>query len=76
MYSLPTLSPTLVSMIIFLHFRKDDYKSKGAEATLLNWVGVLLIIFGVLVVYLAQNPRYKRLNRPEDEMLLTETLHE
>ncbi|XP_059085102.1 transmembrane ascorbate-dependent reductase CYB561-like isoform X1 [Tigriopus californicus] len=55
---------------------KDDYKSKGAEATLLNWVGVLLIIFGVLVVYLAQNPRYKRLNRPEDEMLLTETLHE
>ena len=38
-----------------------------------NWIGILIVVFGVLVVYLATNYKYKRLARPEDEMLLTET---
>jgi hypothetical protein len=33
----------------------------------------LVIVFGVLVVFLAATPRFKRLTRPEDEMLLQET---
>ena len=31
-----------------------------------------LLIFGILVVYLVANPRFKRLTRPEDEMLLVD----
>ena len=40
---------------------------------MVNWIGVLTIVFCVLVVYLTSNARFKRLNRPEDEMLLQET---
>lgn len=52
---------------------KDDYSAKTPEAIMVNWIGVLTILFCILVVYLASNPRFKRLNRPEDEMLLQET---
>ncbi len=40
---------------------------------LVNWIGVLVVAFGVGVVFLAVTPRFKRLTKPEDEMLLRET---
>ena len=43
---------------------------------IVNWIGVLIAIFGILTIYLASNARFKRLTRPEDEMLLTETMNE
>lgn len=43
---------------------------------MVNWIGVLVIVFAVLVIYLVANPRYKRLTKPEDEMLLQETINE
>ena len=56
---------------IFLIFR--DYSQRDPEGVMANWIGVLIIVFGVMVVYLATNYKYKRLPRPEDEMLLNET---
>ena len=59
-----------------LNYRKDPgpkYAEKPPEGILANWIGLLISLFGVLVVFLAATPRFKRLTRPEDEMLLQET---
>ena len=53
--------------------RKPKYAEKPPEGILVNWIGLLISLFGVLVVFLAATPRFKRLTRPEDEMLLQET---
>jgi cytochrome b-561 len=56
-----------------LIFALKTYSKRDPEGVMANWIGVLIIVFGVLVVYLATNYKYKRLPRPEDEMLLNET---
>lgn len=38
---------------------------------MVNLCGVLYVVFGGLVVYLATNPAYKRKPLPEDTALLT-----
>jgi len=53
--------------------KEPKYAEKPPEGILVNWIGLLISIFGVLVVFLATTPRFKRLTRPEDEMLLQET---
>lgn len=53
-----------------------EYKNLGPEAMIVNWIGILIALFGTLTIYLASNSRFKRLNRPEDEMLLTETMND
>ena len=62
-----------VSTHIFYSFRYRTYGKRDPEGVMANWIGILIIVFGVLVVYLATNYKYKRLPRPEDEMLLNET---
>ncbi|GLG93619.1 Cytochrome b561 [Gryllus bimaculatus] len=54
-------------------FRKE-YSSFDSETWLANFLGVVLLIFGSLVVYLVTESRYKRQPRPEDEILLTGNL--
>jgi len=56
-----------------LIFALKTYSKRDPEGVMANWIGVLIIVFGVLVVYLATNYKYKRMPRPEDEMLLNET---
>jgi len=53
--------------------KQPKYAEKPPEGILVNWIGLLISLFGVLVVFLASTPRFKRLTRPEDEMLLQET---
>lgn len=48
-----------------------DYSKLGDEAVLINMIGLLLILFGGLTVYLVSQERYKRFPRPEDESLMT-----
>lgn len=55
---------------------KATYGKGDPEGVLANWIGLLIIAFAVTIVYIAANPRYKRLNRPEDEMLLSDTTRE
>ena len=33
------------------------YADKTTEGIMLNWIGVLIVLFAILVVYLVQNPR-------------------
>lgn len=51
-------------------FSIPDYNLLGSEATLVNFMGVILLAFGLLVLYLVYNPTYKRLALAEDEITL------
>lgn len=48
----------------------NDYSKLVDEAVLINVIGLLLILFGGLVVYLVTREHYKRLPKPEDEALV------
>jgi len=50
----------------------SKYSERDPSGVVANWIGLLILIFGILVVYLVANPRFKRLTRPEDEMLLVD----
>lgn len=52
---------------------KDEYKEKTSEGTLINLLGLSIVIFCILVVGLASKQSFKRLKRPEDQLLLTDT---
>ncbi|XP_011685692.1 PREDICTED: cytochrome b561-like isoform X2 [Wasmannia auropunctata] len=50
---------------------KDRYSAFVSEGMLINFIGLLLISFGGLSVYLVTQERYRRIPRPEDEVLLS-----
>jgi cytochrome b-561 len=52
----------------------SDYSALPAEGILINCIGILLVAFAGLVMYLVTETRYKRQPLPEDEMLLTSGL--
>lgn len=56
-------------MILILYYR--DYQNFVSEGILVNSIGVFLVIFGALAVYLVSQGQYKRQPRPEDNVLLT-----
>lgn len=47
-----------------------DYNKASAEAILVNFMGVVLVSFGVLALYLVHDPTYKRIALAEDEINL------
>lgn len=61
-----------VKLIIFVYFSgAKGYSQLPSEAVLANSIGLLIIIFAALVVYLATHRNYKRIPLPEDAILLT-----
>lgn len=57
-----------------IHFSAWNFRAKYSlfvgEGILINLIGLLLILFGGLAVYLVSQERYRRLPRPEDVVLL------
>lgn len=53
----------------FSNSRGNDYSKLVSEAILLNFMGILFILFGIIVVYIGTNIHYKRYPRPEDGQL-------
>ncbi|XP_012530243.1 cytochrome b561 isoform X2 [Monomorium pharaonis] len=51
-------------------FAVKDYSAFVSEGILINFMGLLFVAFGALSVYLVTQERYRRLPRPEDEVLL------
>lgn len=49
----------------------STYSQLPSQALLVNSIGVLIILYCSLVVYLVTEPSYKRKPLPEDQMLLT-----
>ncbi|XP_030081839.1 cytochrome b reductase 1 isoform X2 [Drosophila hydei] len=52
-------------------FAIPNYSTLPAAGVLANIIGVLYVVFGALVVYLATEPSYKRKAIPEDTALLS-----
>ncbi|XP_062550117.1 transmembrane ascorbate-dependent reductase CYB561-like [Armigeres subalbatus] len=52
-------------------FSMQNYSSLPPQAVLVNMIGMLLVVYGGLVVFLVTEPMYKRKALPEDVMLLT-----
>ncbi|XP_015594213.1 cytochrome b reductase 1 isoform X2 [Cephus cinctus] len=52
-------------------FSISEYKQLPVEGVLVNVIGLLFMLFGGLSVYLVSQNRYKRLPKPEDEVLLS-----
>ncbi|XP_015188411.1 PREDICTED: cytochrome b reductase 1 [Polistes dominula] len=52
-------------------FSVKNYQDFPSEGILINSIGLFLVIFGALAVYLVSQGQYKRLPRPEDNLLLT-----
>ncbi|XP_065359752.1 plasma membrane ascorbate-dependent reductase CYBRD1 isoform X2 [Calliphora vicina] len=52
-------------------FSVENYSNLPSSGVMINLCGVLYVVFGGLVVYLATNPAYKRKAMPEDTALLT-----
>ncbi|KYM79476.1 Cytochrome b561 [Atta colombica] len=50
---------------------QSKYSAFVSEGILINFIGLLLVLFGGLSVYLVTQERYRRLSRPEDEVLLS-----
>lgn len=57
---------------IICNFR-ENYSKLVHEAILINVIGLLLILFGGLSVYLVTQERYKRFAKLEDEALVNRT---
>ncbi|KYN01039.1 Cytochrome b561 [Cyphomyrmex costatus] len=49
----------------------EKYSALVSEGILINIIGLLLVLFGGLSVYLVTQERYRRLSRSEDEVLLS-----
>ncbi|KAG7163624.1 transmembrane ascorbate-dependent reductase CYB561-like isoform X2 [Homarus americanus] len=56
-------------------FSVKNYSSLPPEGVLINVTGLVLIMFGGLVVYLVSHPKFRR-QTTEDEVLLTDTVLE
>ncbi|XP_016837722.1 cytochrome b reductase 1 isoform X2 [Nasonia vitripennis] len=50
---------------------QSSYAELPGEAVLVNIIGLVFVIFGGLTVYIVSQERYRRLPRPEDDILLT-----
>lgn len=63
----------LLEKAFFTSFLENEFKYSrfDPEGVLINCIGVFIVIFTSLVVYLVAESKYKRQPIPEDEMLLT-----
>lgn len=50
----------------------ENYADLPWEGVYINCIGVLLVSFGALALYLVHDPLYKRVALPEDELALTD----
>lgn len=53
------------------YYRDKEYKNFPKEGLFGNFLGVLCVLYGGLIVYMVTKPEYKRFPKPEDGVLLT-----
>lgn len=58
-------------IFFLLLFRHDNYPNFPPEAFVFNAMGLIITFYGLLVLYLVNEPLYKRTSIPEDELALT-----
>lgn len=57
-------------MLIICLYRDKEYKNFPKEGMFGNFLGILCVVYGGLVVYMVTKPEYKRRPKPEDGVLL------
>lgn len=60
-----------ISEKAFFVMSDGDYSRMPNQALLVNCIGLLIALYGSMVVYLVTEPSYKREPLPEDALLLT-----
>jgi len=60
-----------ISEKAFFAMPAGEYGTLPSQALLVNSIGLLIVLYGSLVVYLVTEPSYKREPLPEDALLLT-----
>ncbi|XP_058461577.1 plasma membrane ascorbate-dependent reductase CYBRD1 [Malaya genurostris] len=65
------IAASLLGLLEKAIFSISNYRELPAQAVLVNTIGLLMIVYGGLVVFLVTEPMYKRKPLPEDVMLLT-----
>lgn len=61
---------------MFFLYRDKEYKLYPKEGLFGNFLGVLFVVYGGIVVYMVTKPEYKRQPKPEDGMLLNAGISE
>lgn len=59
---------------MILIYRDKEYKHYPKEGLFGNFLGVLCIVYCGIVVYMVTQPEYKRHPKPEDGVLLSESI--
>ncbi|XP_021712866.1 cytochrome b561 isoform X2 [Aedes aegypti] len=65
------VAASLLGLLEKAIFAMPDYRYLPPQGVLVNMIGLLLVVYGGLVVFLVTDPMYKRKALPEDAMLLT-----
>ncbi|XP_055910959.1 plasma membrane ascorbate-dependent reductase CYBRD1 isoform X2 [Eupeodes corollae] len=55
----------------FFSMPNGAYSALPTSGVMVNFMGILMVVFGALVMYLSTEPKYKRRPIPEDAVLLT-----
>lgn len=74
MYSNDKYINDILLIINLLLNRDKEYKHFPKEGMFGNFLGILCILYGGLVVYMVTKPEFKREPKPEDGVLLTGAL--
>ncbi|KAG8230749.1 hypothetical protein J437_LFUL010248 [Ladona fulva] len=69
---LSAVTASLLGILEKAHWVITDYKDLPVEGLHVNFLGLAIIIFAALVMFLVTTPRFKRISIPEDELLLKE----
>jgi len=64
----------ILLIINLLLNREQEYKNYPKEGMFVNFLGLLFIFYGGLVVFMVTKPEFKREPKPEDGVLLTGAL--
>jgi len=65
------LDTPLMIVKTFSLYRSTGYQQYPKEGLLGNFLGLLCVVYGGLVVYMVTKPNYKRLPKAEDGVLLS-----
>lgn len=61
----------MITLFSVHHSGPGTYSQLPSEAAMVNTIGIFIVAFAALVVYLATHSHYKRIPLPEDAILLT-----
>ncbi|XP_046388334.1 transmembrane ascorbate-dependent reductase CYB561 isoform X2 [Ischnura elegans] len=69
---LSSVTAALLGLLEKAHFSVQVYQDLPTEGLLVNFIGMAIVLFTVLVMFLVTTPRFRRLATTEDDLLLQE----